>query len=393
MEYGSPGRRATRSMNKDEATRVILHIDLDAFYASIEQRDHPDYRGKPVIVGGSPDRRGVVATASYEARRYGVHSAMPSRTAQHLCPEAIFLPARFEVYREVSQQLMAIFRRHTPLVEPLSLDEAYLDVTAAVRDLVEAAQLAQEIKRQIWEQTRLTASAGVSFCKFLAKLASDRHKPDGLTVISKAAALAFLAALPIEQFSGVGSVTAAKLRNLGIQIGADLTRLGEERLRELLGKHGSRLYRFACGEDDRPVEPVRERKSVGKEVTLERDLRDLSEMERILEHLATQVERRLVELGIAGKTLTLKVRWSTFELVTRSTSRTEGFQLAQEMLPELRVLLSGLAVDKRAVRLLGVSVSNLISQDELRRARQVVTPSLWQEEHVQAYVGLSKPPF
>ena len=157
-------------MNENEATRAILHIDLDAFYASIEQRDHPEYRAKPVIVGGSPDRRGVVATASYEARRYGVHSAMPSRTAQRLCPDAIFLPARFEVYREVSQQIMAVFRRHTLLVEPLSLDEAFLDVTSAVRDLEELAQLAQEIKRQIWEQTGLTASAGVSYCKFLAKL-------------------------------------------------------------------------------------------------------------------------------------------------------------------------------------------------------------------------------
>ena len=374
-------------MNEDEATRAILHIDLDAFYASIEQRDHPEYRGKPVIVGGSPDRRGVVATASYEARRYGVHSAMPSRTAQRLCPDAIFLPSHFDVYRDVSQQIMAIFRRHTALVEPLSLDEAYLDVTATVRDLEEAAQLAREIKRQIWEQTQLTASAGVSFCKFLAKIASNRQKPDGLTVIPKASAQAFLAALPIEQFSGVGSVTAAKLRNQGIQTGADLTHLGEERLRELLGKHGGQLYRFACGEDDRLVEPVRERKSVGKEVTLERDIRDRGEMERILENLSLQVERRMTELGIAGKTLTLKVRWGTFELVTRATSRAHGFQLAQEMLPELRVLLSGLAVDKRAVRLLGVSVSNLLSQDELHRARRVVTPSLWPEEHVQAYVG------
>lgn len=364
-----------------KAIRAILHIDLDAFYASIEQRDHPEYRGKPVIVGGSPDRRGVVATASYEARRYGVHSAMPSRTAQRLCPDAIFLPSHFDVYRDVSQQLMAIFRRHTALVEPLSLDEAYLDVTATVRGLEEAAQLAREIKQQIWEQTRLTASAGVSHCKFLAKIASDRQKPDGLTVIPPEGAPAFLAALPIEQFSGVGTITAAKLRNLGIQTGADLRRLGEERLCALLGKHGGQLYRFACGEDDRLVEPVRERKSVGKEVTLERDIRDRGEMERILEYLSLQVERRMTELGIAGKTLTLKVRWGTFELVTRATSRAQGFQLAQEMLPELRVLLSGLAVDKRPVRLLGVSVSNLLSQDELRRARQVVTPSLWQEEH------------
>lgn len=364
-----------------ETIRAILHIDLDAFYASIEQRDHPEYRGKPVIVGGSPDRRGVVATASYEARQFGVHSAMPSRTALHLCPSAIFLPARFEVYRAVSQQIMAIFRRHTPLVEPLSLDEAYLEVTATIRDLDKAAQLAREIKRQIREQTELTASAGVSYCKFLAKIASDRNKPDGLTVITPEEAPAFLDALPIEKFFGVGKVTAARLRDLGIQAGADLKRLGEERLRELLGKHGSQLYRYACGEDDRAVEPVRERKSVGKEVTLERDIRDRGEMEHILENLSMQVELRLVELGIAGKTLTLKVRWSTFELVTRANSHTQGFQSAQEMLPVLRTLLAGLAVDKRAVRLLGVIVSGLVSQDELRRARQVVAPSLWQEEH------------
>ena len=367
-----------------ETTRAILHLDLDAFYASIEQRDHPDYRGKPVIVGGLPDRRGVVATASYEARKYGVHSAMPSRTAQRLCPAAIFLPARFEVYRSFSREIMTIFRQQTTLVEPLSLDEAYLDVTDAVRNLDEAALVAREIKQQIWDQTGLTASAGVSYCKFLAKIASDAHKPDGLTVISQQEASAFLEALPIEKFFGVGKVTAAKLRELGIQTGADLKHLGEERLRELFGKHGGQLYRYACGIDDRPVEPMRERKSVGKEVTLERDIRDRAEMERILETLALQVEHRLNELGIAGKTLTLKVRWSTFELVTRATSRAQGFQSALEMLPVLRTLLSGLAENKRAVRLLGVIVSGLVPLDEMRRARQVVTPSLWLDEHREA---------
>src|SRR6266566_3035090 len=195
-----------------EKTRAILHIDLDAFYASVEQRDHPEYQGKPVIVGGSPDRRGVVATASYEARQFGVHSAMPSRTVLRLCPSAIFLPARFEVYRVVSQQIMAIFHQHTSLVEPLSLDEAYLDMTAAVHDLEEAVQLAREIKQQIQSATELTASAGVSYCKFLAKLASDAHKPDGLTVISPEQAPAFLDTLPIDKFFGVGKVTSAKLR-------------------------------------------------------------------------------------------------------------------------------------------------------------------------------------
>ncbi len=365
-----------------QRTRAILHIDLDAFYASIEQRDHPEYRGKPVIVGGSPDRRGVVATASYEARKFGVHSAMPSRTAYRLCPQAIFLPARFEVYRAASQQIMAIFRQQTILVEPLSLDEAFLDVTDAVSTLEEAARLARDIKQHIWDQTSLTASAGVSYCKFLAKIASDAHKPDGLTVISQNDAPAFLEALPIEKFFGVGKVTAAKLRKLGIQTGADLKHLGEERLRELFGKHGGQLYHYACGVDDRPVEPVRERKSVGKEVTLERDIRDPKEMERILETLALQVEYRLAELGIAGRTLTLKLRWSTFELVTRAASRTQGFQSEQEMVPVLRTLLAGLVDGKRPVRLLGVIVSGLLSPDELRQARQFATPSLW-EEHVE----------
>ncbi len=209
-------------MNTMHEPRFILHIDLDAFYASIEQRDRPELRGKPVIVGGSPDRRGVVSTASYEARRFGVHSAMPSRTAQRLCPEAIFLPARFEVYRAVSRQVMAISQSHTAFVEPLSLDEAYLDVTAAVHDLEEAAQLAREIKQQIRATTELTASAGVSYCKFLAKLASDAHKPDGLTVISLGQAPAFLDALSIDEFFGVGKVTAGKLREVGIEHGADL---------------------------------------------------------------------------------------------------------------------------------------------------------------------------
>src|SRR2546421_6689005 len=294
---------------------------------------------------------------------------MPSRTAYRLCPQAIFLPARFEVYRAVSQQIMAIFRQQTTLVEPLSLDEAYLDVTDAVQTLEKAVRLAREIKRQIWEQTQLTASAGISYCKFLAKIASDAHKPDGLTGISQEEASAFLEALPIEKFFGVGKVTAAKLRELGIQTGADLKQMGEERLRDLFGKHGGQLYHYACGEDDRPVEPVRERKSVGKEVTLERDIRDRSEMERILETLALQVEHRLAELGIAGRTLTLKVRWSTFELVTRASSRDQGFQLAQEMLPILHTLLYGLVDGKRAVRLLGVTVSGLLSLDELRHSR------------------------
>jgi DNA polymerase-4 len=370
-------REATNIMHEP---RFILHIDLDAFYASIEQRDHPGLRGKPVIVGGSPDRRGVVSTASYEARRFGVHSAMPCRTAQRLCPEAIFLSPRFEVYRAVSQQIMAIFRACTELVEPLSLDEAYLDVTASVHDLDEAAQLARKIKQQIQATTGLTASAGVSFAKFLAKLASDAHKPDGLTMISPAQAPAFLDALPIDKFFGVGKVTAAKLRDLGIENGADLKRLGEERLRVLLGKQGSQLSRFVRGEDDRPVESTRERKSVGKEVTFERDLVDRDRMEGVLEHLARQVEHRLVELDVRGRTLTLKVRWSNFQLTTRRVSRSKGFQDAQAMMPVLRTLLAQLDGGNRPVRLLGVTVSSLLSSNEVQRTEQMTALTLWDKE-------------
>ncbi len=357
--------------------RFILHIDMDAFYASIEQRDHPELRGRAVIVGGSPEKRGVVASCSYEARQFGIHSAMPSRTAFRLCPQAVFLPARFEVYRAVSAHIMQIFRTHTELVEPLSLDEAYLDVTTAVHDLDETAQLARDIKQQIREQTGLTASAGVSFNKFLAKVASDAHKPDGLTVISPERAPAFLDALSIDHFLGVGKVTAAKLRELGIENGADLKRLGEERLRVLLGKHGGQLYRFVCGQDDRPVEPIRQRKSIGKEITFERDLVDRGRMEEILEQLASQVEHRLVELDLAGRTLTLKVRWSDFQLLTRSVSRSIGFQDAQAMLPVLRGLLAQLDGGNRPVRLLGVSVSNMLSSGEAQRARQITALPLW----------------
>ncbi len=334
--------------------RFILHIDLDAFYASIEQRDRQELRGRPGIVGGSPDRRGVVSAASYEARRFGVHSAMPSRTAQRLCPEAIFLPPRFEVYKAVSQEVMAIFQAQTNLVEPLSLDEAYLDVTAAVHDLDEATRLAWEIKEQIRSTTELTASAGVSYCKFLAKLASDAHKPDGLTVISPVQAPAFLDALSIDKFFGVGKVTAGKLRELGIEHGADLKRLGEERLRALLGKHGSQLYHF--------------------------DLVDRDRMESVLEQLAKQVEHRLVELDLRGRALTLKVKWSDFQLITRNVSRSEGFQDAQTMMPVLRTLLAQLDGGNRPVRLLGVSVSNLLSRGEMQRTMQITALTLWDME-------------
>jgi len=359
--------------------RVVLHIDLDAYYASIEQRDHPELRGKPVVVGGSPESRGVVATCSYEARAFGVRSAMPAKTAYRLCPQAIFLRARFEVYRAASAQVMAIFKNITSLVEPLSLDEAYLDITSNVSDFQEAVLLARTIKEQIREETGLTASAGVSFNKLLAKLGSDAHKPDGLTLITPELAFAFLDALPVDKFFGVGKVTAAVLRERGILTGADLRRMSEEQLRELLGSRGSLLYQHVRAEDERPVEPVRERKSVGKEITFERDIADRGQMEAILANLAEQVERRLTDLELSARTLSLKVRWSDFQLITRSVSRTQGFRSAREMLPVLHTLLFQLGNQKRAVRLLGVFVSNLRIARGEQQSDSITALSLWDE--------------
>ncbi len=358
-------------------TRFILHIDLDAYYASIEQRDRPDLRGKPVIVGGSPDRRGVVSTASYEARRFGIHSAMPTRTAYELCPQAIFLPPRFEVYRAVSAQIMAIFTAHTALVEPLSLDEAYLDVTEQTGDLTSATQVAAAIKRHILATTRLTASAGVSSNKFLAKLASDYRKPDGLTVVSPEQVGAFLDGMAIEKFIGVGKVTAARLRDMGIVTGADLKRLSEEALRHRFGKQGSQLYLYARGVDERPVQPARVRKSVGKEETFQQDITDRDLMLTILGRLAEQVEEHLAELRIGGKTITLKVKTSDFQLQTRSKTLPRSIQDAQAMLPHVRTLLSQLDLGQKAVRLLGITLSNLGPSGTTEHDQAVTWTSLW----------------
>jgi len=359
--------------------RAILHIDLDAFYASVEQRDNPALRGRPVIVGGDPQGRGVVATASYEARKFGIHSAQSCRQALQLCPEAVFLRPRFEVYREVSRQIQAIYRQCTPLVEPLSLDEAYLDMTAQVgSDWAAAVEAARDIKRAIFEQTRLTASAGVSHNKFLAKLASDHNKPDGLTEISPQSASAFLEALPVGKIFGVGNVTEARLRDLGITNGGELKQMSLGRLQALFGKRGTILYHFARGEDDRPVEVQRERKSVGKEATFERDIADREELLMVIEQLAEQVESRLAELEIAGKTVTLKLRWHDFHLVTRRVSAASPIKDAQTMMRYLRPLLDQLLVENKPVRLLGVTVSQLLASSELSKHKRVTTPSLWE---------------
>jgi DNA polymerase-4 len=357
--------------------RKIIHLDMDAFYAAIEQRDHPELRGKPVIVGGQPDKRGVVATCSYEARRFGIHSAMPSLTAFKRCPQAIFLPPRFDVYRSVSRQIIQIFHAYTDLVEPLALDEAYLDVTENKLHLTSATLIARQIKQQIQQQTGLTASAGVSFNKFLAKLASDFQKPDGFTVVTPQQASQFLDATPIRKFFGVGKVTEARLNKLGIQTGADLKQVSEEQLRTLFGERGSMLYNYVRGQDHRQVLPTRTRKSVSKEITLQTDSADHEHMVNILQHLSEQVEKHLIELGIAGKTITLKLKWSDFQLITRSTTIPTAIQDAHTIMQHLLVLLTQLKSEQKPVRLLGVSLSNFVPEHAISPQQVYTSRSLW----------------
>ncbi|GHV01350.1 DNA polymerase IV 2 [Bacteroidia bacterium] len=333
--------------------RKIIHIDMDAFFASVEQRDNPDYRGKPLAVGRAGER-GVVAAASYEARRYGVHSAMPSRTALKRCPWLIFTPGRFEVYREVSEQIRAIMLEYTDLVEPLSLDEAYLDVTGQPS----ATIIAREIKQRILETTGLTASAGVSVNKFLAKIASDYDKPDGLFVITDKEAEAFVEGLKIEQFWGVGKATAEKMHYLGVHTGAELKRLPEPFLVGNFGKMGHFYWQFARAVDDRPVEPERIRKSIGAENTYMHDIGEGEELAAKLREVADEVWRRASKRDFYGRTVTLKIKYSDFEQITRSRTMT-GFinefgmfwQAAQE-------LLDAVELGDRKVRLMGLTVSN-----------------------------------
>ncbi|GER89606.1 DNA polymerase IV [Dictyobacter vulcani] len=360
--------------------RKIIHVDMDAFYAAIEQRDHPEWRGKPVVVGGDPQRRGVVATCSYEARRYGIHSAMAAQKAYQRCPHAIFVPPRFEVYRSVSAQIMHIFRSYTDLVEPLSLDEAYLDVTFNHKNIPSATLVARAIKQQIYAETQLRASAGVSFNKFIAKLASDYHKPDGLTVVPPEKASDFLEHLPVNKFFGVGKVTAARLHELHIDTGADLKRMTEEELQRLFHKQGSILYHYVRGEDDRPVQPTRIRKSVGKETTLADDVSDPERLLQIMQQMAGQVERRLKELELTGRTVTLKLRWSNFQLLTRSITTSQAIQDADTMVAILKpVLLNQLAGGPKRVRLVGVTVSHFVNHDMEEEAERIRPLPLWDE--------------
>jgi len=361
------------------AVRKIIHIDMDAFYASVEQRDRPELKGKPVIVGGDPQSRGVVAACSYEARKFGVHSAMASATAYRLCPEAVFIRSRFDVYRAVSAQIREIFHEYTDLVEPLSLDEAFLDVTQNDKGIASATLIAREIKRKIYERTgRLTASAGVSFNKFLAKVASDMNKPDGITVVTPEMADAFIDRLPIRKFFGVGKVTEEKMLSLGIKTGADLKRFAKEELIRLFGKSGSYFYDIAHGLDERPVEPNRIRKSFGQETTLAEDIDDTDRMMEILDGIAADLENSLLKRDAKGRTVTLKVRYSDFQSVTRSVTITEPADSAAVIMKCIRPLLTKTEAGAKKVRLLGIAISNFDDQQthgrKGRRHRQLPLP-------------------
>jgi len=347
-----------------ESQRKIIHIDMDAFYASVEQRDNPKLKDKPVAVGGSSDR-GVVAAASYEARAYGVYSAMPSKTAARKCPNLIFVKPRFDIYRQVSQQIRSIFHEYTDLVEPLSLDEAYLDVTHNKKNLPSATLIAREIKQAIKTRTKLTASAGISINKFLAKVASDYQKPDGLTLIPPEKAEKFIEELPIEKFFGVGKVTAGKMRKLGITKGLDLKIWKEEALTAKFGKLGHYFFHIARAQDDRPVEPHRLRKSISAENTFEQDLEDLHSMDRELKIIANKVMKWTERSQVYGRTLTLKMRFSDFQSITRS--KTVPYPInSLEIIEELyRELLHKIDLNQKSVRLLGIGISNLDNQDTM----------------------------
>lgn len=341
--------------------RKIIHVDMDAFFASVEQRDQTKYQGKPLIVGGKPNARGVVAACSYEARKFGIHSAMPCSQAYRLCPDAIFVPPRFDVYREVSEQIRSVFWRYASEVEPLSLDEAYLDVSYTSAYNGSATYIAQAIKSDIFAETRLIASAGVSYNKFLAKVASDMDKPDGLYVIKPEQGTQFVEQLAVGKFHGVGPATETKMKALGIATGADLRQWSEMKLVEQFGKAGYYFYQIARGIDDRPVKSQRQRKSIGKETTFQHDIRSIAELRNHADNLAEQVWSTLQNHKLQARTVTLKVKYANFEQVTRSLTDEEvlTLQSIKRFIPEL---LTKTDAGLQAVRLIGVTVSGFDTQ-------------------------------
>ena len=343
--------------------RKIIHIDMDQFYAAVEQRDNPELKGLPVAVGHDGER-GVVATASYEARKFGVHSAQSMQVAKRLCPGLVIVPAHFEKYKAVSRQIRAIMEDYTDVIEPLSLDEAFLDVTRNKKDMELAVEVAKDIKRRILEETGLTASAGVSYCKFLAKVASDYRKPNGLCTIHPDRALDFIARLSIEQFWLVGKKTAEKMHHMGIHNGAQLREYSLQGLTTAFGKAGQMFYDFARGIDNRPVVTEWVRKSVGCERTYEHDLTTPSAITIELYHLVLELTERIHRTQFQGHTLTLKVKFQDFTQITRSLTSSTILLTKEQILPLAKQLFQKVTLAQHTIRLLGLSVGNPISDED-----------------------------
>lgn len=342
-----------------ELFNKIIHIDMDAFFASVEQLDFPEYRNKPIVVGGQPNSRGVVAAASYEARKFGIRSAMPAFQAAQRCPNLIFVKPRFERYKALSEKIQAIFREYTPIVEPLSIDEAYLDVTDVKRYRGSATLMAQAIQKQIYRETGLVASAGVSYNKFLAKLASDYKKPNGFFVIEPNNAIAIIKDLPVKHIYGVGNVTQEKMHQLNIKTIGDITRFGKELLTHHFGKQGGIYYNLSIGLDSRQVITARARKSIGRETTFAENSLDNVFITKKLMHVVEEVHARLLRHEVTAKTVTLKIKYFDFELITRSKTLQAATQDKTMISKTALALLANTLVGTKAIRLVGVSLANL----------------------------------
>ncbi len=355
----------------DGNIRKIIHIDMDAFYASVEQHDRPDLKGKPVVVGGAGDR-GVIAAASYEARKFGVRSAMSSRVAKMKCSNLVFVKPRFDRYKEISRQIRSIFHEYTDLVEPLSLDEAYLDVTYTKKGKPSATLIAKEIKRQILKETGLTASAGVSYNKFLAKVASDVNKPNGIFVVTPKEAQDFIDQLEIRKFFGIGKVTAAKLNKIGVWFGRDLRKIDRLELTRMFGKAGNYYYEICRGVDSRVVEAARERKSIGAEDTFQQDIYRMDELETELLNIADKVWERATKDHVKAKTVTLKFKYADFEQHTRSKTIDPYFHSKNLFLEESLHLLKSDGEFAKGIRLLGLTLSNFLHEEQEAKAVQLV---------------------
>ena len=355
-----------------ETNRKIIHVDMDAFFAAVEIRDNPQYKGKPIIVGGPPNSRGVVSTCNYEARKYGIHSAMPSYQAYKLCPQGIFVKPNFDAIKEASRIVVEIFFEYTDLVEPVSIDEAYLDVTENKKNITIATEIAKAIKKRIFERTGLTASAGVSYNKFLAKIASEMDKPDGLVVIPPTKALEILEKLPIGKFYGIGNVNEKKMIYLGIRNGKDLKERSQKELIKHFGKAGTFYYNIVRGIDNRIVTTHHIRKSLGCERTFDKDLRDVEEMLAVLKKISQKINSTMKEKKFKAKTLTLKIKYSNFDLVSRSKTLDSVFDKEEIILNLGRKMLLETIGPKCKIRLLGLSVSNLVWEGDEQKQQHTL---------------------